>query len=174
MIKKYSAKLMGAGILPVSLHKNNLYFLFGLEEKEKKWSDFGGSKEDNESKMETAVREGYEELNGFLGNKTEIKKTVNDNFILRLNTEHNKFSTHIFKSKYDENLPFYFENVHKFIQKNLPQHVGRSGLFEKSKVQWFTIEEIKSQRAKFRYFYRQILDQIIDNQKIIFDRVKKK
>ena len=172
MIKKYSAKLMGAGILPVSLHKNNLYFLFGLEEKEKKWSDFGGSKEDNESKMETAVREGYEELNGFLGNKTEIKKTVNDNFILRLNTEHNKFSTHIFKSKYDENLPFYFENVHKFIQKKIPQHVGRGGLFEKSKVRWFTIEEIKSQRAKFRYFYRQILDQIIDNQKIIFDRVK--
>ena len=73
MIKKYSAKLMGAGILPVSLHKNNLYFLFGLEENEKKWGDFGGSKEDNESKMETAVREGYEELNGFLGNKTDKK-----------------------------------------------------------------------------------------------------
>ena len=172
MIKKSTTRLMGAGILPVSIYKNTLCFLFGAEESDKRWSDFGGKSERNESKFETAVREGYEELNGFLGNKTEIKNTVNNNLVLRLNTEHNKYSTFIFKTNYDEIMPFYFDNVHKFINKNLPNEVDKNGLFEKCKIRWFTIEELKNERIKFRYFYRHIVDQILENEDTIQKRVK--
>ena len=56
---------MGAGILPVSLYKNKLYFLFGQEEQEHKWSDFGGGCNTDETPLQTALREGYEELNGY-------------------------------------------------------------------------------------------------------------
>ena len=70
---------MGAGILPVTVHRGKVYFLFSREYIGSKddgglWSDFGGSKEKNESFFDTAVREGYEESGGFLGNKSDIKK----------------------------------------------------------------------------------------------------
>ena len=62
---------MGGGILPVSKHNGKLYFLFGKEafddSGETGWADFGGGKEpEDNSVFETAVREGAEELNGFL------------------------------------------------------------------------------------------------------------
>ena len=33
---------MGGGVLPVALHKGQLFFLFGEEADEHKWIDFGG------------------------------------------------------------------------------------------------------------------------------------
>ena len=38
----------GGGILPVTIHNNKLYFLFGLDRDG--WSDFGGSKEEIQMK----------------------------------------------------------------------------------------------------------------------------
>ena len=57
---------MGAGILPVALHRGKLLFLFGKEHVGGKWSDFGGSPIKNETKFQTAIREGYEETDNFL------------------------------------------------------------------------------------------------------------
>ena len=70
---------MGGGILPVTVYRNNVYFLFSREYINAKydggkWSDFGGSKEKSETFYDTAIREGYEESSGFLGNKSDIKK----------------------------------------------------------------------------------------------------
>ena len=74
---------MGAGILPIAKHANKLYFLLALEVSDKKWSDFGGKSNKNESIYETAIREGYEETNGFFGNKREFKKLVDNNYVLK-------------------------------------------------------------------------------------------
>ena len=73
---------MGAGILPVSIHKNKLHFLFGQEENGNKWSDFGGRSESNETDLQTAIREGYEELNGYYGTMKEFKQLVKNNTLL--------------------------------------------------------------------------------------------
>lgn len=71
---------MGAGILPTTIHNNKLYFLFGKENKYEDsapgFSDFGGGTDSNESLFDTAVREAGEELTGFLGNDTDIKKML--------------------------------------------------------------------------------------------------
>ena len=68
---------MGAGILPITLYKNDLYLLFSKEYKNYKghvdWRDFGGTPENNETPKQTAIREGWEESSGFLGNKKHIK-----------------------------------------------------------------------------------------------------
>jgi len=53
---------MGGGILPVSIHKGKLYFLFSREYINSKkdgglWSDFGGSKEKNETFLEILQNE---------------------------------------------------------------------------------------------------------------------
>ena len=65
-------KMVGSSILPVAIHDNTLYFLFGkenpFEDSAKGFSDFGGGMERNESRLDTALREGSEELSGFLVN----------------------------------------------------------------------------------------------------------
>ena len=70
---------MGAGLLPICIYKNKIYFLFGKENYTNDtpgWSDFGGGREKNETDIETASREGAEELNGFLLKPTKwIKGT---------------------------------------------------------------------------------------------------
>ena len=70
---------MGAGILPTTIHNNKLYFLFGKENKYADtpgWSDIGGGTDNDETFMQTAMREGAEELTGFLGMENDIKKLL--------------------------------------------------------------------------------------------------
>ena len=72
---------MGGGILPVAIHKGNLYFLFSREYINSKddgglWSDFGGSKEKNETFFQTALREGYEESDKIIGSKNTIENLM--------------------------------------------------------------------------------------------------
>jgi len=73
---------MGAGILPVAINNNTVFILLGQEAYDKKWADFGGSPSPKtEAVFKTAIREGYEELDGFLGTKKELKKMVENNLI---------------------------------------------------------------------------------------------
>jgi len=70
---------MGGSILPVTIHNNKLYFLFGKErdiDENPGWSDFGGGTDKGESFLQTASREGSEELTGFLGNKDDIRRLL--------------------------------------------------------------------------------------------------
>ena len=65
---------MGAGILPVALYRGTLYLLLGQERHNSLWSDFGGSSHKRETPFKTAIREGTEELNGFLGTEEEMEE----------------------------------------------------------------------------------------------------
>ena len=70
---------MGAGVLPISIKNNKIYFLFGKENKYNDtpgWADFGGGTEPNENIFNGAVREAWEESTGFLGSIEEIKKRI--------------------------------------------------------------------------------------------------
>ena len=74
---------MGAGILPTTIYKGKLYFLFGKENKYEQtapgFSDFGGGTDNNESYLETAIREAGEELTGFLGSDEQIRNMLTQN-----------------------------------------------------------------------------------------------
>ena len=59
--------IMGGGILPIAFYKGHPYFLFSREgmiqaEDPGKWSDFGGSKEKNETPKMTAIRDMYDDV----------------------------------------------------------------------------------------------------------------
>ena len=165
---------MGGGILPVSKHKNTIYFLFGLEsEDDKLWSDFGGSTIGREMPFQTAIREGYEELNGLLGNVNDLKRRVSNNLVIELCDDdfNPKYTTFLFTLPYDNLLPVYFNNQHAFIKENLPHIVNKKGFFEKSKIQWMTFSDIKKNRHKFRVFYRNVIDNILLNEKEIREKL---
>lgn len=157
---------MGAGILPVAKHANKLYFLLALEVFENKWSDFGGKANKNESRYETAIREGYEETNGFFGRKSEFKELVDNNYLLKINKFNNSYTTYLINIPYDKNLPFYFNNNAKFINEHFKELIDKNGFFEKKLIKWFSLNELKTNK-NYRIFYKEIIDIIIDNYELI-------
>ena len=156
---------MGAGLLPVTIHKGKILYLLGREHEDKKWSDFGGGREGRESHFETALREGCEELNGFFGCKSHLKKYVKENMLLQVNK--NGFTSYVFYVPYDDKLPAYFENNFKLMKQRLPQHVCKGGLFEKDKVGWFTSYHARKNMSNVRPFYRVVLSEVLKHNNVI-------
>lgn len=162
---------MGGGALPVAYNKKNkkVYLLFGKENEylnkdSPGWSDFGGGEKPGESALDTALREGCEELNGFFGCEGDIKRLVKDNLVTSLN--HERYTTFLFEIDYDENLPVYFNNNYKFLKSHVNKLVRHStnGLFEKSDIKWMTFDDLRKERGTFRSYYRNVVDVILENE----------
>lgn len=157
--------MVAGSILPIAISKGRLYFLFGkensMEDSSKGFSDFGGGCENNESPFETALREGGEELTGFLGDGNNIRRLIKQNGGAYKIT-HNDYNVHIFRMEYDENLPKYYNLNHKFLWERMNKNIlNDSKLFEKIEIQWFSVEELKRRRSEFRKFYQEIVDQFL-------------
>lgn len=155
---------MGGSILPVTFHNNQIYFLFGKErdnDENPGWSDFGGGTEKGESFINTAIREGSEELTGFLGSPKDIKQLLNKygTYHVDYNSQgHTTYRVHIFPMEYDDKLIFYYNNNQRFLQKKLdPKIIEDQKIFEKTEIQWFTFEELKNKKHIFRSFYQNIV-----------------
>jgi 8-oxo-dGTP pyrophosphatase MutT (NUDIX family) len=159
--------MVAGSILPVTIHNGKLYFLFGkenpFEDSAKGWSDFGGGCENNETPYETALREGGEELTGFLGDDKNIRKLIKKGGGIH-HIEHNEYHVHIFYLPYDENLPKYYNQNHKFLWERMDTKLlSKTKLFEKIEIHWFSETELRTRRSQFRSFYREIVDKIIDD-----------
>jgi len=173
---------MGAGILPTTIHNNKLYFLFGKENKYEDsapgFSDFGGGTDNSESYFETAIREAGEELTGFLGNDTDIRKLLKKHGTYNIDHKtdgHKTYRMHIFPFKYDELLPFYYNNNQRFIQKRLnPKIIKSTRIFEKAEIKWVCIDELKKMRPQFRHYFQHIVDMILNQKESIRQFITKK
>jgi hypothetical protein len=171
---------MGAGILPTCIHKNKLYFLFGKEHEycdTPGWSDFGGGTDNNETYMQTAIREGGEELTGFLGSDADLSKMLKRNGTFNIDYNSNGHSTyrmHIFKMNYDEALPYYYNNNQHFLQKRLdPAIIKKTKIFEKAQIRWICIDELPRMRKEFRSYFQDIVGIICDKKTEIFKFINK-
>jgi hypothetical protein len=162
---------MGGGALPVAYNKKNkkVYLLFGKENEylnkdSPGFSDFGGGEKPGESALDTALREGCEELNGFFGCEGEIKRLIKENLVTSLN--HDRYTTFLFEIEYDENLPYYFNNNYKFLKGHVNKLVrhATNGLFEKSVIKWMTFDDLRNERSSFRSYYRNVVDVILENE----------
>ena len=170
---------MGGGALPIALNKKDkkVYLLFGKENEylnkdSPGFSDFGGGEKPGESALDTALREGCEELNGFFGCEGEIKRLIKENLVTSLN--HDSYTTFLFEIEYDENLPYYFNNNYKFLKNHVNKLVRHStnGLFEKSVIKWMTFDDLRKERASFRSYYRNVVDVILENEDDIMRKLK--
>jgi hypothetical protein len=167
---------MGAGILPTTIHNNKLYFLFGKENKYADtpgFADFGGGTDDHESYIQTAIREGSEELTGFLGSDEELGKMLKKRGTYNINNDGN-YRMHIFYLKYDEALPYYYNNNQRFLQKRLdPKVIKETKIFEKAEIRWFCIDELNKSKSEFRSYYPPIIDKILSQQNKIYKVIEK-
>mgnify|MGYP003695020597 CR=1 FL=1 len=158
---------MGAGIMPICIRGGTLCVLLGQERYDKKWSDFGGSRNPGESYITTALREGEEELNGILGTGRTLNELVKNNYIAEIDNGES-YSSFVFRLRYDNRLPQYFNNNNLFIEKKLHSIVDGSyenheGLFEKRRIKWFTLEDIERDYTIFRPHFVPILKTIVIN-----------
>ena len=167
--------MVAAGFLPVALHKGKLYFLFGKEaynDDAPGYSDFAGGVEAGESLYKSAIREFQEETTGFFGNATQLDKMIKKNGgVYRM--KHDTYHIHLFRMDYDEKVCEYYNNNHTFVYDRIDHKFLKSTkIFEKIRIDWMTVEEMKSRRAEFREFYQEILDGIIGNMSNIKSFIK--
>jgi hypothetical protein len=174
----------GSSILPVALHKNKLYFLFGkensLEDSAPGFSDFGGGIEPGETAYETALREGSEELTGFLGTpsdiKNHIKKMGGTYAFTHTNAKNSSqnYTVHIVNYPYDSILPVYYNNNHHFLWNRMNRRfLKNTKLFEKIEIEWFCEDELKSRMSEYRPFYREVVETLLQKMKQIKKFIKK-
>lgn len=166
--------MTGSSVLPVCLHKNKLYFLFGkeneLESSAKGFSDFGGGVENKEKIFDTALREGGEELTGFLGDSSQLQKHIDNHGGVLKHVHEDKYHIHMFHLPYDPNLPFYYNNNHRFLWERMNKKMlGKTKLFEKIEIGWFTTKDIKKRIREFRPFYQEIILNVLKDT----DRIRK-
>lgn len=152
---------MGAGLLPITLYKGEIFILLGQEVDDNLWSDFGGGREKGETPIQNAIREGCEELNGLLGCEKELYQKVKKNYIDTI--QFSQYHTILFYIEYDDKLPYYFENLHKFIERKIPNKIAKNGLFEKRKIKWFSKNDIQKRMKQFRPFYKNIIHNFLLN-----------
>jgi len=152
---------MASGILPACIHGGEVYFLFGKENRfadTPGFSDFGGGREGTESQLETAIREGVEEMTGFLGTEADIRHLISKNFPI----DENKYRVHIVHYPYDDRLPFYYNNNARFLNGKLDPNIIRdTKIFEKSEIEWIKLEDIWKRRKEFRHYYMPFLKSYI-------------
>lgn len=172
---------MGGSILPVTLHNGKIYFLFGKErdiDENPGWSDFGGGTDKGETFIQTAIREGGEELTGFLGSDNDIRQMLRKYGTYNIDYNSEGYSTyrcHIFPMEYDEMLPYYYNNNQQFLQKRLDSKIIRdTKIFEKTQIRWFSFDDIKKHHNDFRCFYKNVVHLILGNKSAIEGFVKSK
>lgn len=171
---------MGAGILPTTIQNNKLYFLFGKESKfddTPGWSDFAGGQDNQESPLQTAMREGSEELTGFLGTPKQVKQLLTrfGTYNIDLNE---RYRTHLFPLQYDPALCFYYNNQQEFLQQKIYEPLMKDiiknhKLFEKAEIEWICVDDLMKRKNTFRLFYQDMIPRLLDQRHRIEAFVKK-
>jgi len=169
--------MVAGSILPVAWHNGQLYFLFGkenpLETSAKGFSDFGGGVEGNETPYQTALREGGEELTGFLGDGDHLEKVIRKRggvYKITVGTYH----IHIFCAEYDPNLPRYYNANHRFLWDRMDhQLLKKTCLFEKIEIAWMTQADMRKRIKEFRPFYQDMVRQMLAEMPDIQDFIQK-
>jgi hypothetical protein len=163
---------MGAGILPTTIYQNKLYFLFGKENKfadTPGWCDFGGGTEKGETFATTTLREGTEELTGFLGSEKDLSKLLKKHGTYPIMFNDNKYQMSIFPMKYDSMLPFYYNNNQRFLQKRLdPKVIEGTKIFEKAEIRWVCVDDLRKMRPQFRCYFKEVSDMIYNQKDEIY------
>lgn len=157
---------MGGGILPYSKHDGKIYFLFGRETKRSKYkdsglySDFGGSKEHSETQRQTALREGYEETLGLLGNKKKLNELIKKTNRKVVTDE---YTTFLIEIPYMPMITEIYKNMFEFSKEHFSDIVEkRNGFFEKDSFDYFTVPQLNGSFKKFRPWYRKILKHVLE------------
>jgi hypothetical protein len=125
-----------AGIIPWVDSGQTLYFLLGLEKSNKKWSGFVGNCEENETKVQTAIREFNEETSKCFEKKLSFFEDccLNQDPIEDVTVSGKKVYIWFIKCNKRLNLDDFYLNQCLLSDQNLK---------EKVYLKWFSLNDIK-------------------------------
>ncbi len=146
---------MGGGVLPVAFRASGPVFLFAREAAETgrrdggKWSDFGGSREQQETNYDTAVREATEEGAGFLGTEADVASMIDNDLLVKVDVP--GYTCHLVHMQHDPSLPPRFSAEYARAQREEPDMIAaKNGLFEKDRVRWVPLGSMRAFRSEMR------------------------
>lgn len=149
---------MGGGVLPVAFRASGPVCLFSREaadggSKDRgMWSDFGGSRENDETQYDTAVREATEESAGFLGTSSDVAALIRGKLLAAIPVQ--GYTTHLVEVPYDKGLPARFAAEYSRACREEPDAVAaRNGLFEKDMLRWVPVSSLRAFQREFRPWY---------------------
>ena len=125
------------------------------------WRDFGGTPEKNETTKQTIIREGWEETMGFLGNKKAIKELIENHTVYV--TKKGKYTTYVVEinmTKKNWELPKRFRKHYIEMYNKDKSKISKHGLYEKDKLMWLKLENLKKKFHIFKPWYREIVKDI--------------
>lgn len=149
-----------AGIIPFS-YSGQYSFLLGRDHIKKgnlvsgSWSDFGGmSEERDETEVDNAAREAYEESMGVFGSVEQLKTIIANSVYLKtpLGTTFFVDFWYHYSPAQATLLPIFFERFYSYLSKcfhltpvGYPCVEGcPEGYFEKQQLQWFSEQELRT------------------------------
>jgi hypothetical protein len=155
-----------SAFLPVAVHNNKLFFLFGREldnDSAPGFSDFGGKVNNGENIYKAGIREFTEETTGLFGNEADVEHLINRNGGVHKLRPMNTYNIRVVRIDYCPQMITFFNNTHKFIHSNVKdaKSLKKTCIFEKVEIAFMTREEALARRNEFRHFYREILDKIM-------------
>jgi hypothetical protein len=142
------------GILVYTIHNNRVLFLLGDEPTG--YSGFSGHIEKGETVIDGVYREFYEESMNII--RLDKKEMNNMPYIIK-----NNHILFLMKVEYEEykDIPFYFNRSVDYIKGFISLHCIPTGYMEKTRVDWFSYEDIVYHRRKMRKVFYDTVPDII-------------
>lgn len=151
---------MYAGILPYFIDDEGVvWLLLGQERKSEwpdslKWGGFGGLVEENETFIDAAAREGYEESMGILGDVQQLRSYLSENMAYPMRSRHVRHYL-IRLSEKDQSLPDHFDRMYRYAQwsakisgQELPGL--NKGAWEKCRIAWIPLDAARQMPKEMR------------------------
>lgn len=171
-----SVILKYCGIIPYAVYDSSIYLLLGKEieilgwESSNKWSDFGGSPDENDyndsktsqvtdtillsldEMISASSREAYEETMGFIGTQAEIIEKIKKKGRILILNDSGAFIC-LLPIEYDINMPHYFNACYSYFTRCTMEHPHLQykyvlscpkGYMEKCEMRWVSLSEIKN------------------------------
>lgn len=177
-VQNDTEEFYAAGILPFAIKNNNsIYVLLG-QDKDRRWSDFGGKSEksDDNDPEKTAVREFFEETCDSVLDEISIHKNISNKKCYQINDKTGKgfqYYMYLVKISFKEEYITNFKTVMNFLKKYQYKEntmIDRKYL-EKFELQWFPLDVIKqSIKNKDDYLLRPIFKGTLEKNIEIIDK----
>jgi hypothetical protein len=175
-LSKNGPRKARVGVVPYTIHNKNVYFLVGKNIIDPTWkssglyTDFGGEVEKEETLLEAAAREAYEESMGFLGSIDSLLEKLSKT----KSYEHGGCILYPLYIKYKPEImswPMMYDNVMGYISKSLDTtflgtHTSTTspeGYYEKIALKWIDYKTIMIERSKFIKQYTTFVDRLVKN-----------
>jgi len=156
--------LMGAGVLPYAMLHGKPMFLFGKEQSSNDtpgWADFGGGAEGNETNRTIALREWYEETSGIHGTLAEYRRIFDRGFVRTFTNTSKQYTVFLVRIPYDPSLTEHYNRMSDFFERSALDTRATKGLFEKARMEWFSVMDMQRRKGQFRSYYRELVGMVV-------------